>query len=1198
MHPILKAQLARATRATASSGTLDLGELLEIVSTFYNALDTDQTSIHQALYRHGGELLPESDDPTATYGSTSGIRLRFQGLQDDDLRAVLDNVADMVITVDRDGVIQFSNHAAVRFFLPEARTLAGRRLPEVLCLPGDSVVSAFLAPYLVAFDETQPRVQAGLMRGQRPDGRAFEVELTASHLSAMAAGDYVLCLRDVTARRSAEQATRENHARYRALVEHAPEAILVYDIDGNRFVDANENACELFNLSRQRLLANGFFGLRDASPDAAPDAEQGRIEAFLQRALHGEQPVFEWTYRDRAGFELPCEVRLSCLPSLRRKLVRVSITSIAERKAREIIDYSEKKLLEMIASGTPLKKVLRAVCRTAERMVGGARAAIMLVDGAGTHLDLACAPGFAEVELKAIRCLPLSEPRLSCGLALATRKVVITQDVAAHHAWQQHLDFAERLDIATAWSVPLPSASPQGDGTLDLYFEHVQEPTTDDLDALAGLARLAGIAIARDRNEAALAASETRFRSLFENVIEGVYIATTDGDLIAANPAMVAMLGYDNEQDLLANAHRSSAYERDAEAQRFARAINERGVVRGFEARMRRKDGRIIEVVENARRVSEDGGADYIEGTLSDVTERKRAERAMFAAKERAEVTLKSIADGVITCDAQGGIEYLNPVAEQLTGWRLRAVAGQPVEEVLTLVNEHTREMLDNPIVRCLNEGRTIANHSPTLLIDRAGREVAIQDNSAPIRDDGGTIVGAVMVFHDVSADGRLSRKLSYQASHDALTGFVNRQEFENVLERALARRRSNRDETYALLYLDLDQFKVVNDTFGHTAGDELIRQLSERLQTVLHTNDVIARLGGDEFGVLLSNADADRAMAVAEDLRGSAEAFRFEWQQSTHTVRASIGVAVVDGYLATVGELLSAADVACHAAKERGRNCVHLYREGETTATHQQMHWLARINRALEEDRFVLYYQPIVRIGDAGDTRYCNHYELLLRMLDEDGELVPPATFIAAAERYDRMPAVDRWVVANALQHADQGDPGEPAAYTLSINLSGNSLSDERFLEFVRDQLQSLPLCRGAVCFEVTETAAIANLARVRHFMNELAELGCLFSLDDFGSGLCSFGYLKNLSVDFIKVDGAFVRNVASDPVDRSVVLAVAQVGQSMGIETIAEHVENEATRNELAAMGLTLVQGFEIAEPRPIETFSPWTPEVSAAG
>ncbi|MEO0575783.1 MAG: EAL domain-containing protein, partial [Pseudomonadota bacterium] len=1179
---------------------LDLGELLEIVSAFYSQLDGADTTIQQAIDIPDIDALDDvyadadhSQTHTfaATMNSTSGIRERFRGLEDDGLRAVLDNVADMVVTVDAEGVIQFANRMAVQFFAPERRSLTDCLLGDYL--PGASPtmggVQQFLTPFVAELDSTNPNLCGGELTGRHPNGESFRVELTASRLKRMDAGDFVICMRDVSVRAAAESALKENEERYRALVEHAPEAILVFDVDSNNFVDANENASELFNLSRRRLLASGFFGLRAANGEAKTN-DHKRIEAFLQRALNGDQPVFEWLYRDRNGDELPCEVRLSRMPAVDRSLVRVSVHSIATRKQRELIDYSEKKLLEMIASGVPLKKVLRAICRTAERVISNARAAVMISDTAGVALELVCAPAFNEATRRGLKSVPLDMPRLSSGVAVATRKPVIMANVLAHHAWQDFESVAVKSNIAAAWSFPLFLSDGQATGTVDIYLSDQREPTTDEFDWLSGVARLAGIAVARERSREALSQSEGRFRSLFENVVEGVYISTRSGTLIAANPAMVDMLGYDDETELLVKARRDSVYHSQTDAQRFSSAIDDAGEIRNFEAVMIRKDGKRVDVVENARAVTYTDGETYVEGTISDITARKQAEARIFSEKERAEITLKSIGDGVITTDAAGCVEYMNPVAEALTGWSLRAASGQAVEDVLTMIHEHSRELIDNPIIRCLNEGRVIAVSDARLLIDRSGAEIAIQDTAAPIRDSAGHITGAVMVFHDASQEGRLSRKLSYQASHDALTGFINRQEFESALARALTRAQASVVEDYALLYIDLDQFKVVNDTFGHTAGDELIRQLARRLQTTLLPNDIVARLGGDEFGVLLSNGDADRAQRVAEEIRASIEAFRFEWQNAVHTVHASIGIVLLDRETSSVNGLLSAADVACFAAKDMGRNQVHLYREGEAGKRHQQMHWLSRINRALEEGRFELYYQPIAHTDGDGAIDYCRHYEVLLRMIDEDGERVLPTTFIAAAERYDRMPALDRWVVTEALKHADQGDPAEPAAFTLSINLSGNSLSDDRFLEFLKDSLQGTSLCAGAVCFEITETAAIANLTRVRHFMSELSKLGCLFSLDDFGSGLCSFGYLKNLPVDFVKIDGAFIRDVATDVVDQSMVAAIQQVAQAMGIETVAEHVETAETRCALARLGVSLVQGFEVASPAAISEFSPW--------
>ncbi|MEN7342796.1 MAG: EAL domain-containing protein [Pseudomonadota bacterium] len=1194
MHPILKAQLNAATAGDGVDSRIDVGTLLDAINAYYEFLDSSGELTQSAPDYSDNSANPD-DEFAVSITSSSGIRARFSGLLNDDLRAVLDNVADMVVTIDSEGFVHFSNWISVQFFEPEVRTLAGSHINELLGLDTKIPVSQWLKAYVVDLDSTSPDISGQQLTGQKPDGTTFQLELTASRLSAAAAGEFVICMRDVSARAAAAAALADNEERYRALVEYAPDAILVFDADTHCFVDANENACELFNMPRKRLLASGFlradFGA--TNPDAS--VEQKRLEGFVQRALEGEQPVFEWAYASTSGNSVTCEVRLSRLPAADRQLLRVSVQSIEQRKRRELAEYSEKKLLEMIASGASMKTIMRSLCRTVERLVPGSRAALMVLNASETSLKLAAAPAFSPIDTKTLKRVPIDKPMLSCGLAMATNKTAITSDVMAHNAWANHHSLARRIAIVSAWSVPLLRDRAKPLGTIDLYFGEKREPTTTELDALGNLAGLAAIALHRERSSQALLQSEQRFRGLFENVAEGVYISDTDGRLVSANPALVTMLGFSDEQSLLAQVTRDNTYQSSKDCQRFVRLVEETGEIRSFEAVMVRMDGTPIDVVENARLVTYPDGKQYIEGTISDITERKRAERRMFAEKERAEVTLKSIGDGVITTDADGRVDYLNPVAEDLTGYSIRALSGERVEELLTLVNEHSREMIDNPLVQALHEGRVVSSSTPCVLIDRSGGEIPVQISAAPIREGSGHVIGAVMVFHAVSNAERLSRKLSYQAAHDALTGLANRQEFDNALARALARPQNERDGDAALLYIDLDQFKLVNDTFGHTAGDELIRQIAQCLQLAVPVNDAIARLGGDEFAVLLERVDERAAMEVAERIRSTIEQHRFEWQGAVHSLSASIGV-VMAGQERTVGAMMSAADVACFAAKDLGRNKIHLYLHGEATARHQEMHWLTRINRALEEDRFELFFQPIVStVREGADT--CSHYEVLLRMIGDDDQRVAPASFIAAAERYDRMPAVDRWVVCEALRHADEGDPERDAAYTLSINLSGNSLSDDRFLDFVKDALTEKPLRKGAVCFEITETAAISDLTRVTHFMTELKALGCLFSLDDFGSGLSSFGYLKKLPVDFIKVDGTFVRNIAEDAVDQSMVAAILNVGEAMGIKTIAEHVENEKTREVLTRIGVPLVQGYSIGKPASMKEFMPFVAAVQHA-
>ncbi|HJS22353.1 MAG TPA: EAL domain-containing protein, partial [Steroidobacteraceae bacterium] len=431
----------------------------------------------------------------------------------------------------------------------------------------------------------------------------------------------------------------------------------------------------------------------------------------------------------------------------------------------------------------------------------------------------------------------------------------------------------------------------------------------------------------------------------------------------------------------------------------------------------------------------------------------------------------------------------------------------------------------------------------------------------------------------------RLRRALAYQASHDALTGLINRREFESRLNEALLSTRRGESVRCALLYLDLDQFKLVNDTCGHPAGDRLLKQITGLLQTRVRGSDLLARLGGDEFGILLADCSPEQAMKIADNLRQAIRDYRFVWHDGALNVGVSIGIVEITRDTESMAALMSAADVACYAAKDEGRNRVHVYTHDNVPERHREMQWVSRLTRACDEGRLELHFQPIVPIGANRDPR--RNFELMLRMQDENGGLIQPNEFIPAAERYNVMPAIDRWVVHHAFESLAHlvSDPHPP--YTISINLSGTSLNDERFLEFLIGELSSHALSPGAVCFEITETAAVSNLANVVYFMRELKNRGCRFSLDDFGSGLSSFMYLKTLPVDYLKIDGQFIENVTSDPIDRCMVEAISQIGRAMNIQTIAERVESRAVLNELARLGIGYAQGFHIAMPESAARF-----------
>ncbi len=567
-----------------------------------------------------------------------------------------------------------------------------------------------------------------------------------------------------------------------------------------------------------------------------------------------------------------------------------------------------------------------------------------------------------------------------------------------------------------------------------------------------------------------------------------------------------------------------------------------------------------------------------------DVTKAQRAEQALFEEKERLRVTLSCIGDAVITTDTSGKVTYLNPVAETLTGWTSQEANGLPLPEVFHIVNSQTNEIAPNPVKRVLEEEQAVGLAPHTLLIQRNGNACSIEDSAAPIRDQHGKLIGTVLVFHDATHAQKMAAEMSYQACHDALTGLINRSEFEQRLEHALLTGKLEAKQ-HTLLYLDLDQFKIVNDTCGHLAGDELLRQLTSVLQAKLRKNDTLARLGGDEFGVLLESCPVAPALVVADQLRQTVREFHFVWKDKVFQLGLSIGLVTFSDGEETLVDILRMADAACYLAKDKGRNRVQIYTSEDTRLAqrHGEMGWVVRIQKALEEDRFVLFSQkilPLVNSLEDGD-----HYEVLLRLKEEDGTLIPPMAFIPAAERYGLMPQLDRWVITTAFaQHRKRHPPGH-AVGTCAINLSGASICDENLYEFVTEQFDLYKVPASGICFEITETSAIANLTQAVVLIRKLKDLGCRFSLDDFGSGMSSFAYLKHLPVDYLKIDGGFVKDMVEDPIDHAMVEVINHIGHVMHIKTIAESVENAAILEALRNLGVDYAQGYEIEKPHSSE-------------
>ncbi len=589
----------------------------------------------------------------------------------------------------------------------------------------------------------------------------------------------------------------------------------------------------------------------------------------------------------------------------------------------------------------------------------------------------------------------------------------------------------------------------------------------------------------------------------------------------------------------------------------------------------------VIQIFDVSAAVTRDNQLQAQAKSLENLTEQ------LIHEKEQALVTLQSIADAVITTDNLGLIQTMNTVAEQLCGWDLQSARGQSISEIFTVVDEKTREANFNPAIYCLDHQKKQVNDTDLVLVDRHKIEHAITQSAAPIIGKNDELLGSVLVFRDVTESRRITAEINWQAKHDDLTGLLNRTELKFQMDKLLGSSRKA-DKEHVFLYIDLDQFKVVNDTCGHSAGDELLRQLSDTLQDCLRDDDCVARLGGDEFGVVLRTCDETDGLRIANNLRDKIQQFRFGWKDKSFVIGASIGLVVFEAESGSVEDIFSAADSACYAAKDSGRNrvCVHQPEKDNVSTQQLEMRWISRIQEALDKDRFCLYMQKIAPIFSHLGNR--DHYEILVRMLDGDGKSIPPGAFIPAAERFNLMTQIDRWVIRElfrSLVSLKRVFKDEMPVF--SINLSGPYLDGEEHLAEILELLSEFEVATENICFEITETAAIAHLKNAVHFIRTLKNKGCTFALDDFGSGLSSFAYLKNLPVDYLKIDGHFVKDVHKDPVDRAFVESINQIGHVMGLKTIAEFVENENILTELRKIGVDYAQGYGIHVPSPLSDF-----------
>ena len=569
-----------------------------------------------------------------------------------------------------------------------------------------------------------------------------------------------------------------------------------------------------------------------------------------------------------------------------------------------------------------------------------------------------------------------------------------------------------------------------------------------------------------------------------------------------------------------------------------------------------------------------------------DVSHRKSLEVSLSRSKRQAQYTLESIAEGVITTDNDGRIDYMNIAAESLIGANRDDAVGHRVGELFSLVDDADRRPLGDPVERCLAMRRRVNMGRRAVLVSSDGeQEHSVEITASPIRGPGSGISGTVVVFHDVGEIRGLTRQMSYQATHDPLTGLVNRREFERRLDEGMDSAHAE-EAVHMLFYMDLDRFKAVNDTCGHLAGDNMLREIAGLIKEQVRDSDFVGRLGGDEFGALLIGCPINKAHQIATDICNAIADYRFVWKDKIFDIGISIGLVEISPLSGSLQDVMSAADSACYVAKQQGRGQVHVYsaRDEQVARERGDIQWLRQLQSALHENSFQLAVQPIIAMSGGVDSG--PSVEVLIRLPDDHGRIADTAEFLRPAERYQLMPQIDRWVINASLMAISGGEIKISSGRSCAINLSGQTLGDESFLGFVVDSLDRSGVAPSMICFEVTEKAILSNVQHAQRFIEVLHGIGCEFSLDDFGSGLGSFSSLKHLPIDYLKIDGTYTHNLTSDQVNQEMVAAMIKLARTMQFRVVAEQVEHQEDFDWLRDSGVDFAQGHFIEAPTPLGT------------
>lgn len=772
-----------------------------------------------------------------------------------------------------------------------------------------------------------------------------------------------------------------------------------------------------------------------------------------------------------------------------------------------------------------------------------------------------------------------------CSHAILDDQLLEVEDATKDSRFQNNPLVTSDPNIRFYAGMPLTLPDGFNIGTLCAIDRKPKQLTNQQRQSLAKLASIVSKALLlREHGIHEAQSKASTLAAIVESSEDAIISKTLDGTITSWNDAAESMFGY-SQDEMIGNTIITlfPLDKRHEEAELIEKIKNNKTIKHYETERISKSNKRMQVSVSLSPLRNSQGEIIGVSKIARDITEFKKLETALASEHERLKVTMDSIGDAVITTDKLGQVTYLNPVAESLTGWSAKAASGLPLHEVFNIINEISRTPCISPVDRCLKEGSTIDLKSNTALLSRDGKEYGIENSAATIRDQHGETIGVVLVFHDVSTQRVMANEITYRATHDSLTGLVNRSEFEVLLKQYINNYKEP-DLLSSLMFIDLDQFKVVNDSCGHAAGDKLLVEISLVIKDCIRTSDTFARIGGDEFAIILQNCSAEKSLEIANKICKAVDQHRLFYDGQKFHIGASIGLVMIDSHWESITSLLQAADHACYDAKNSGRNQVKLHHTEDQTVEikKNEAQWANRIETALEEDQFELFHQRIMPLNHTG----LDHIEILLRLKDKTGQHVSPGLFIPAAERFYMMSRVDRWVVKETFAWIESHAEQLTQIGLISINLSGQSLNNKDFHWYVKNMIETAGFDQSKICFEITETVAITNITEAIDFLTLLKQYGVKFSLDDFGSGVSSFGYIKSLPVDYLKIDGQFIQDITDNAIGQATVKCMTEIAKITGKKTIAEWVENEAVENKLSEMGVDYVQGFFKHKPAPIDT------------